>query len=125
MATAVGGVPDLIGPGEGLLVPPEQPSPLARAILSVYANPTAARQRANAARNRLATQFGPEQWLARYEEVARGRIDHALRFTVQETRRAYVWPARHFASDRTTVVPIRFAAMKLETSGAISYAAIP
>jgi hypothetical protein len=39
--------------------------------------------------------------LARYEEVARGRIDHALRFTVRETRRAYVWPARHFASERT------------------------
>ena len=32
--------------------------------------------------------------LARHEEVARGRIDHALRFTVQRTRRAYVWPAR-------------------------------
>jgi len=39
--------------------------------------------------------------LARYEDVAKGRIDHALRFTVQETRRAYVWPARHFASDKT------------------------
>ena len=39
--------------------------------------------------------------LARYEEVARGRIDHALRFTVNDTRRAYVWPARHFASDTT------------------------
>ena len=39
--------------------------------------------------------------LARYEEVARGRIDHALRFTVSRTRRAYVWPARHFASDAT------------------------
>ena len=37
--------------------------------------------------------------LARYEEVARGRIDHALRFTVSRTRRAYVWPARHYASD--------------------------
>lgn len=37
--------------------------------------------------------------LARYDEVARGRIDHALRFTVPRTRRAYVWPARHFASD--------------------------
>ena len=37
--------------------------------------------------------------LARYEEVAKGRIDHALRFTVERTRRAYVWPARHFASD--------------------------
>jgi hypothetical protein len=33
--------------------------------------------------------------------VARGRIDHALRFTVSRTRRAYVWPARHFASDAT------------------------
>jgi hypothetical protein len=37
--------------------------------------------------------------LARYDEVARGRIDHALRFTVRRTRRAYVWPARHYASD--------------------------
>ncbi len=39
--------------------------------------------------------------LARYDEVAKGRIDHALRFTVERTRRAYVWPARHFASDST------------------------
>jgi hypothetical protein len=39
--------------------------------------------------------------LARYEEVARGRIGHALRFTVARTRRAYVWPARHFASSET------------------------
>ena len=36
--------------------------------------------------------------LARYDEVARGRIDHALRFTVSRTRRAYVYPARHYAS---------------------------
>jgi hypothetical protein len=28
-----------------------------------------------------------------------GRIDHALRVTVSRSRRAYVWPARHFASD--------------------------
>lgn len=40
--------------------------------------------------------------LARYDEVAKGRIDHALRFTVKRTRRAYVWPARHFASDLTS-----------------------
>jgi hypothetical protein len=39
--------------------------------------------------------------LARYDEVARGRIDHALRFTVAHTQRAYVWPARHVASDLT------------------------
>jgi hypothetical protein len=36
--------------------------------------------------------------LARYDEVARGVIDHALRFTVARTRRAYVYPARHYAS---------------------------
>lgn len=36
--------------------------------------------------------------LARWDEVRRGAIDHALRFTAPETRRAYVYPARHFAS---------------------------
>src|SRR5438093_13294989 len=39
--------------------------------------------------------------LARYDEVAAGAIDHALRFTVQRTRRAYVYPARHYASTLT------------------------
>jgi hypothetical protein len=28
-----------------------------------------------------------------------GRIDHAIRVTVSRSRRAFVWPARHFASD--------------------------
>jgi hypothetical protein len=36
--------------------------------------------------------------LARYDEVARGVIDHALRFTAERTRSAYVYPARHDAS---------------------------
>jgi hypothetical protein len=37
--------------------------------------------------------------LARYEELRRGGIDHALRFTAPRTRRSFVYPARHFASD--------------------------
>jgi hypothetical protein len=36
--------------------------------------------------------------LARWDEVSRGAIDHALRFTAAQTRRAYVYPARHYAS---------------------------
>ena len=36
--------------------------------------------------------------LARYDEVARGSIDHALRFTAPCTAAAYVYPARHEAS---------------------------
>ena len=39
--------------------------------------------------------------LARWDEAKRGVIDHALRFTVQRTRRAYVYPARHYASSLT------------------------
>lgn len=39
--------------------------------------------------------------LVRYDEVAAGEIRHALRFTAPVTQRAYVWPARHFASNRT------------------------
>ena len=40
--------------------------------------------------------------LARYDEAKAGVIDHALRFTVSQTRRAFVYPARHFASDLTS-----------------------
>jgi hypothetical protein len=36
--------------------------------------------------------------LVRYSEVARGEIDHAIRFTAPRTRRAFVYPARHYAS---------------------------
>jgi hypothetical protein len=37
--------------------------------------------------------------LVRYPEVQTGRIDHALRVTVQSTQRGYIHPATHFASD--------------------------
>jgi hypothetical protein len=40
--------------------------------------------------------------LVRYDEVKAGAITHALRFTVAETRRAYVSPARHWASEDTS-----------------------
>jgi hypothetical protein len=39
--------------------------------------------------------------LVRYDEVASGEISHAIRFTTSRTRRDYVWPARHFASNLT------------------------
>ena len=39
--------------------------------------------------------------LLRYDEVNSGEITHAVRFTAVQTRRAYVWPARHYASTRT------------------------
>ncbi len=39
--------------------------------------------------------------VVRYDEVARGLVEHAMRFTVRRTRRAYVYPATHFASRLT------------------------
>jgi hypothetical protein len=46
--------------------------------------------------------------LVRREEVATGEIAHALRFTAPRTRRAYVWPARHFAArtEETSLPPM-------------------
>lgn len=39
--------------------------------------------------------------LVTYDEVASGEIRHALRFTAPQTRREFVWPARHYASSLT------------------------
>ena len=59
--------------------------------------------------------------LARYEEARRGRIDHALRFTVSRSRRAYVYPARHFASsDDDPDLPAMGQRLRLKASFDIS-----
>jgi hypothetical protein len=39
--------------------------------------------------------------LVRYDEVAAGAINHALRFTVSQTQRKYIHPATHYASSDT------------------------
>ena len=45
--------------------------------------------------------------LVRYDEVASGEIDHAIRITVRRTDRRYVWPARHQAgSNDPTAAPM-------------------
>jgi hypothetical protein len=41
--------------------------------------------------------------LVRYDEVVAGTIAHALRFTAPQTRRAYIYPARHYASSSTSL----------------------
>jgi hypothetical protein len=40
--------------------------------------------------------------LVRYEEIAAGAIEHALRFTAEPTRDEYVWPARHEAGSTSS-----------------------
>jgi hypothetical protein len=59
--------------------------------------------------------------LARWDEVSAGEIDHALRFTAPKTRRAYVYPARHFAStSSSTSLPPMGLRVRLKASVDIS-----
>jgi glycosyltransferase involved in cell wall biosynthesis len=71
VASAVGGVPDVVSPAEALLVTADDPAALAQAIRSVYADPAAAAHRARLAHERLASDFAPGPWLERYERIYR------------------------------------------------------
>lgn len=59
--------------------------------------------------------------LARYDEVARGGIDHALRFTAPRTRNAYVHPARHAAS-RSSDPALPPMGLRVRLKGSVSLA---
>ncbi len=68
VATAVGGIPELIVDGEtGLLVPPAQPDALAGALCSLLANPERRKAMGRAARQRATAMFSLER-----------QIDHLL-----------------------------------------------
>ena len=69
VATAVGGVPDVAGAAEAILVPPGDPAALAAALAAVHADPAAAAARARAARTRVHASFGAGPWLDAYESV--------------------------------------------------------
>ena len=71
VATAVGGIPNVIGPDEGILAKPEDPAALADAVRMALRDPAASRRRATAARARVARHFGLESWLDRYDDIYR------------------------------------------------------
>jgi glycosyltransferase involved in cell wall biosynthesis len=77
VATAIGGIPEVITDGEtGLLVRPEDPAALAVAIEGVLANPAAAATRARAARKLVEERYSHvaavSRLLALYGEVIAG-----------------------------------------------------
>jgi hypothetical protein len=59
--------------------------------------------------------------LVRYDEVAAGQINHAIRITFDTTRRGYILPATHFASSVTDVnAPAMGQRLRLKASFDIS-----
>jgi hypothetical protein len=60
--------------------------------------------------------------LVRYTEVQSGAIHHAIRFTVQHTDQAYIWPARHEAGTAADpTLPPMGARFRLKSSVDISH----
>ena len=57
--------------------------------------------------------------LVRYDEIALDEINHALRFTVEDTA-GYIWPARHQTSDPQNGVPPMGARFRLKADYDIS-----
>jgi glycosyltransferase involved in cell wall biosynthesis len=68
VATAVGGVPDVVCSTEALLVPAQDPVALAQAIRTALLDPGATHARVTAARARL-RDFTVARWVARYDAV--------------------------------------------------------
>ena len=54
--------------------------------------------------------------LVRYDEVASGSIDHAIRFTAPLTANRYVWPATHHAGRADAALPPMGSWVRLDDS---------
>ena len=57
--------------------------------------------------------------LVRYSEIAAGAINHAIRFTANNTA-GYIWPARHLTSPASANIPPMGARFRLKASFNIS-----
>jgi glycosyltransferase involved in cell wall biosynthesis len=71
VATAVGGIPDLLSPADSMLVPPNDATALAAAIRATIDDPAAAAARAERAQLRQRAEFDVAPWAARYEALYR------------------------------------------------------
>lgn len=77
VATAVGGVPELVKDGEtGWLVPPRDPHALAQAIREAVSNPEEARRRAENAYRHLLANFTVEKQVERWEQALHAAVEN-------------------------------------------------
>jgi glycosyltransferase involved in cell wall biosynthesis len=80
VATAVGGVPDVLSGNEAILVPSEDSPVLGGAITDAVVNSAQARRRAGAAYDRLHKQFSGDDWMDEHERIYRlAMSDHRSR----------------------------------------------
>lgn len=86
VATAVGGVPELITRTAGHLVPPRDPGAMADAIIELCLSPGARRAIAESAREKVLKHYDTKQMLAAYERT--------LLFGNEEPANSHIHPGR-------------------------------
>jgi glycosyltransferase involved in cell wall biosynthesis len=69
VVTSVGGVPEVVGPDEAILVERDDPAALATAIESAIRDRAGATRRAEAAARRVHAAFGMERWIDAHDSV--------------------------------------------------------
>lgn len=69
VATAVGGVPEVLSSAEALLISAEDPAALAAAIRQVHIRPSEANARADRARERVQSIFTTRPWIDAYDRI--------------------------------------------------------
>jgi glycosyltransferase involved in cell wall biosynthesis len=74
VATAVGGVPDVLSSSEAVLVAPEDPEQLGSAMVAALSDFRQGGMRAQKAKERLEQAFGPAAWLERHETLYRSLL---------------------------------------------------
>ena len=80
IATAVGGNPELILPGQtGLLVPPQDPEGLAEAMMELVRDPDRAQGMGRQGRRRVEEQFGLERMVDETDRFYQGLLDRCRR----------------------------------------------
>jgi glycosyltransferase involved in cell wall biosynthesis len=71
VATAVGGVPDLVGGGAAELVEPESPLAIAAAVRALLLDPERRAALGRAGRDHVRARFRKEEWVGAYEQLYR------------------------------------------------------
>ena len=75
VATSVGGVPDLLGGGAGILVPSEDAVALAQGLQALKNDARRVAGQVAVARHRVEQEFGVEPWLDRHEALYSHLLD--------------------------------------------------
>lgn len=86
VATAVGGIPDVVGPEGGWLVPPDDPDALATALDAARRDPAGRASRVRSGTHRLAVEYSVDRWLERHDTMYRAVLGTDPERQVRTTR---------------------------------------